>query len=248
MTQEAYEKRVVLFLDILGFKELIKKGREIELLDVLSIPQDLVGKYPFDGSTKMEITAFSDSIVVSELVESDFNIRRMVGYASYLFTKFLEKKILIRGGIALGNLHHKDGIVFGPALVEAYKLESELAFYPRIAVTDEIARSTLSGILEHHNEFAAIFLGCLRRDFDGVIHVNTFGPFGHLPAIGLPPKPTPEPGHGVSYEQHEIAQAYAYLISEVMRERPHDSPRIAAKYDWLQRYFDNRHLGQDWFN
>lgn len=204
MAQGAYEKRVVLFLDILGFKDLIKKGREIEILEALSIPKELVGRYPFDGSTKMEITAFSDSIVVSELVEGDFNIRRMVGYASFLFTQFLEKKILIRGGIAVGNLHHKDGVVFGPALVDAYKLESELAFYPRIVITQEIARSTLASIVEHHKEFASGFLGCLRRDFDGVIHVNTFGPLAHMPSVGLPPKPAPKPGHGVSYTNRRL--------------------------------------------
>jgi hypothetical protein len=47
---------------------------------------------------------------------------------------------LIRGGVTIGNLYHAQGIVFGPAMVEAYELESRTAVYPRIVVSHTIMR------------------------------------------------------------------------------------------------------------
>ena len=46
--------------------------------------------------------------------------------------------ILIRGGATVGELHHKGGDVIGNTLIEAYKLESCVANYPRIAVSRKL--------------------------------------------------------------------------------------------------------------
>jgi len=148
-----YEQRAILFLDILGFKKLIQEKREDLLLDVLSVPKGLENRYPFDGQTKMEISAFSDSIVVSEIVNEDhIGVFRLVGYASYLWWKFLAKGVLTRGGIAVGDLHHKNGILFGPAMNEAYELESRLAIYPRIAVSEVAQQELFKEVIKQYKE------------------------------------------------------------------------------------------------
>jgi hypothetical protein len=41
----------------------------------------------------------------------------------------------VRGGIAYGPLHHHGGVVFGSALIEANKLESQIAKFPRIIIS-----------------------------------------------------------------------------------------------------------------
>jgi len=33
--------------------------------------------------------------------------------------KLLHEQLLVRGGFALGDLHHRQGIIFDPALLEA---------------------------------------------------------------------------------------------------------------------------------
>jgi len=241
MTQGTYEKRVVLFLDILGFRDLVKNHREAEILDALSIPKELAGHYPFDGSTHMELSAFSDSIVVSERIISNFNVQRMIGYSAFLYLRFLAKGILTRGGIALGNLHHRDGVVFGPALNEAYQLESELAFYPRIVISNTSYIAAMQAVEENESVHSKTFLQMVRHDFDGVVHVNTLGSLSLMPREALPTKPTPPPGLPTSYSVEEIENAKAVLVSKVLEKKPVDNPRIKAKYDWLQRYFENRH-------
>src|ERR1700756_3728702 len=47
---------------------------------------------------------------------------------------------LIRGGIALGGLYHSSDIVFGEALIDAYRLESKVAVYPRILISPTVLR------------------------------------------------------------------------------------------------------------
>lgn len=47
-----------------------------------------------------------------------------------------EHSILIRGAITIGDLIHDNQILMGPAMVEAYTMESQVAKYPRIIVCD----------------------------------------------------------------------------------------------------------------
>src|SRR5438105_1445070 len=50
----------------------------------------------------------------------------------------LDIGMLVRGGVTIGKLYHSGGVVFGEALVDAYRLESRVAIYPRIAVSSRI--------------------------------------------------------------------------------------------------------------
>lgn len=62
-------------------------------------------------------------------------LRLLAGIQLYFLRDF---GILCRGGVAVGDCFHDRNIIFGPALVDAYVLESA-ADTPRIAVSDEVA-------------------------------------------------------------------------------------------------------------
>ena len=65
--------------------------------------------------------------------------------------------MILRGGIALGRLIHEEGgALFGPAMNEAYSLESKLAIYPRVVIADN-AYNLLSKSSESHPALKAIF-------------------------------------------------------------------------------------------
>ena len=50
-----------------------------------------------------------------------------------------EQGILFRGGLTIGNIiHNENGTVFGQGLIDAYKLESNNAKYPRIILSDKL--------------------------------------------------------------------------------------------------------------
>ena len=47
-------------------------------------------------------------------------------------------RVIVRGGIARGGLIHDKEMVVGPAMVDAYLLESKKAVYPRIIISEEL--------------------------------------------------------------------------------------------------------------
>lgn len=162
-----YEQRIVAFIDILGFKEIIKQSEKdtskIELLysvlDFLKgwetsdkwdlkfaeIEEDAQkkGVANFDIRGKTNTTSFSDSIVVSVKVDNNVNemTSTLVVNLAYIGALLIEKGILFRGGLTIGNIIHNDnGTVFGQALIDAYYLETKSAKYPRIVLSDKLIR------------------------------------------------------------------------------------------------------------
>ena len=79
-----------------------------------------------------------------------------------LHRAFLENGMLTRGGVAFGPVCHEGAIVFGAAMIEAYRMESELAIYPRVVVsTEAVERMGPLG-------------DALRRDQDGLLSLDLF--------------------------------------------------------------------------
>ena len=138
------QKHFVAYVDILGFKKYVKENlptpeKPLELL------QQFIDKAKmFNVSNNLNITAFSDNIVISMLAEEpipqlsyDLEYWNFINYMntvqSYMITGI--GILPIRGGITFGDLYHnKSEVLFGEALVDAYNLENSHAFYPRIVV------------------------------------------------------------------------------------------------------------------
>ena len=86
------------------------------------------------------ISAFSDTVVVSFKIDPsgkngltlDEGLHFMYFTAGHLAGKAFDAGLLIRGGLTAGDLYHQDGVLMGPALIEAYELEQGVAGYPRL--------------------------------------------------------------------------------------------------------------------
>lgn len=160
-----YDERLVAFIDILGFKEIVKQSEKdssrIELIySVLSylknweVPKKWNLKFVeieedaqkkgierFDIRNKTNSTSFSDSIVVSVKVENDINevASTLIVNLAYIGAILFEQGILFRGGLTIGNIiHDEHGTVFGQGLIDACKLERNNANYPRIILSDKL--------------------------------------------------------------------------------------------------------------
>ncbi|RRB02660.1 hypothetical protein [Larkinella rosea] len=161
-----YEKRVVAFIDILGFKDIIKtsesnpaklnliyesllflKNREkpeewnLQLIEIEEYAQKR-GLAKFNIADKTSCTCFSDSIVISvQIEEENINeiISTLITNLSFIGAKLMTDGILFRGAITIGNIIHKDnGLVIGQALIDAYQLELSVAKNPRIILSKNL--------------------------------------------------------------------------------------------------------------
>jgi hypothetical protein len=158
----AYEQRLLLYCDILGWSAEIVTGDASRLLAALDRIHSRAEDYnererqkllALDGKSvqtqigqvgpvqinraalEIQYGAFSDHFVFS-LPESFGS--RIFSVASKLTIELLRIGFLVRGAIVLGPLHHRDNVIFGPALLEAVAIEEDEAFYPRILVTDVV--------------------------------------------------------------------------------------------------------------
>lgn len=161
-----YEERIVAFIDILGFKNIIQESeKDLQKLttinkvlqylknhessslwgiELMEIEEDAQKKdlKKFSISDTLACTCFSDSIVVSVKIETNLVneiASSLIAKLSLIGAQLLTEGILIRGGITIGNLIHSgNGVVMGKALIEAYELELKVAKQARIVLSNKL--------------------------------------------------------------------------------------------------------------
>lgn len=157
-----YSDRLVAFLDILGFKQLIQGDkastmRSINFIDgrikrVLSILHEQHGK---TFSTKL----FSDCICVSCEYSSE-NVFSIIYELAFIQLYFSLEGIFLRGALSRGNHFENERMIFSQGLIAAYELERS-ARYPRIIVDKDIVEKiTVDDRLYH-----PYYIGFKKRDF-----------------------------------------------------------------------------------
>ena len=87
------------------------------------------------------MTNLSDAIVLSTSAREVEGISRLLGFTSNVLHELLKLPsgpVFLRGGIARGDIYHEPPFVFGPALVDAYELESQIAGAMRCTIADSL--------------------------------------------------------------------------------------------------------------
>lgn len=118
-----YEKRLVAFFDLQGFRNSVLKEYSCEAIGSVFGFFAAISDTMQTNYKDLRITIISDSIVISTTIEERTNIISFFEACSFFAKPRIGKEfIAVRGGIAYGDLHHVDNIVFGPALIDAYNL------------------------------------------------------------------------------------------------------------------------------
>jgi len=138
-----YEYRVVAFLDILGFSKLTKDSEHNQqmfdiIFDAITSVRLMAHELRQGGLNRPEIALFSDNIAISYKADGGCSEFNLLADAILIQTYLLYKGVLVRGGITKGLLYQSSNLIFGPALVKAYEIESRYAVYPRIVVDESI--------------------------------------------------------------------------------------------------------------
>jgi len=230
-----YKKKIVVYLDILGYKNILEekcKDKPDELIEIMKkISNELGFQYSLIGEnislgTHEKLWITSDSIII---------IYNWIDYINNILIKIINlqfelietKNIIIRGSISFGN-HYDDfesfykpyqrnnsinifkNIIISPAYVKAYKLESEIAIYPRIIIDNELLDNVtkndeLENIIKYSND---------KRYF--------------LNYLGYKVKE--------SNDSNNILQDHKTFIENNLKKYYLNNQRIYEKYCWLADY------------
>lgn len=181
-----YERSILTYTDILGFRELVATRSAGEISRAIRIVRDVVQPRRFKSSIPQldedDFRNFSDLCLIRRVIakkdkfpaigQVHSQILHMVHVQSILLA---DEGILLRGGITVGDAALSYGQLFGPAVIRGYDLEREVARFPRIVVgpevLDEVKRNRALWIHDRDSELQAI-RDLLHRDSDGEYFVD----------------------------------------------------------------------------
>lgn len=226
-----YPKRFVAFIDILGFSSLVqdsvnnlavreKVQKALETVYSTSLAED------DDDPEFRAVTTFSDSVVISYNDDAACLLMLLQDVSRIQF-ELAAIGILTRGGIALGECYHDSKMVFGPAMVEAYHLESKIAKSPRVVVPKEC----VDRIVEYTDEFISFMnrsaIMCHLRGDEDLYYIDYLRVSNGLSY------------YGEKYMTwlHNFRRTLIEQI-KILVTKPADI-RVLDKYVWLLKYWNN---------
>jgi hypothetical protein len=190
-----YEDRIVAFIDILGFKNIIKESTNNEV--IIKQLNKIFNNLQFDKNERFtkqslhenkefpnclfdkkgnhinhpldKLTKRKMTIFSDSIVISypikENNFNYLMNYLVKLSFELSRIGFMVRGGIVFGKLYHKKNIVLGDALIQAYELESKNAIYPRIIISEETIEKYYSYIQTTATTY-------LKKDIDNYYFVD----------------------------------------------------------------------------
>jgi hypothetical protein len=180
--QAIYSERYVAFVDILGFGSIVRDSVQsaAQAAKLAAILNKIANRTDPPGidlgpSDDFKAQSFSDCTILSENA-SDQGLRHLLDVLTFFSLNLLANGILVRGGIAKGALYHTERVAFGPALLEAYTLESTIAKFPRILI-DRRAHVDFQRIVNFEQPGSARGEK-IRLASDGPPFLDIFAPFG----------------------------------------------------------------------
>lgn len=232
-----YKKRIVAFVDILGFKTHIERSVEnpdhaktlLNVLKRVALAKSVndSGLLPLKEHGK-EVTSFSDCIVISYPLDYKGGLFHILIDLIHIQLDLLFNGIVLRGGITVGDVFHDDNIAFGPALVKAYDLESKVAKYPRIVIEEE---TIIKGIIEtlpsgHTVEMELEYVQDLLKE-DGtnekLYYLDTLAQYQELDD---------------NYYYYEMLDIVRNLILQEM-DNNKTNQSVLEKYHWFKDYYND---------
>lgn len=167
-----YAGRHIAFLDILGFSDLVTRGSVLDaggpLASIQSLLKRASNQLAIDPGPEWRGYWFSDSIIITG-PPNLCGLRTVLAQAHGVYGTLIARQRLLRGGVVCGEVFEEHGLLFGPGLVEAHELESKVAIYPRLVVSESLYERNRETLIAHA---APQMCFRLRRDFDGAPFVE----------------------------------------------------------------------------
>jgi hypothetical protein len=222
-TAPAYERRLILFVDFLGFREVVADTEtDPAMLARLVAALDDIGRLgEAEIFRSQRVTQFSDSVVMSYRITEQSGVFWMINAIALTIISLAERGFLLRGAVTLGDLYHTGRHVVGPAMVHAYEMESQLARYPRVIVDPAVIRLARRRRNEDHSpdDEERYIRDFITEDEDGQLFIDYISWNAVVAVAGADDEGYPD---------------YLATLCRLLRSGlAHSDPRVAEKYLWL---------------
>lgn len=231
---EMYQNRYVAFLDVLGFKNMVQQseydGQMLNRINMALNYTSNVQRESYEGIMSMtdigkQVSVFSDSVVISYEMTKPGSAFYVLMDLIFICNDLLGMGVPVRGGVTVGSLIHESNKCFGPAMVDAYKMESEQAIYPRILVNPKVIQCGIEFKgRANTEEYERGYLEALisQDDIDNAIYLDFLSQHSEFD----------DPELYYNY----IIYVRNFIITSI-NAYSNDS-RIIKKYEWLRNYYN----------
>jgi len=230
---DGYRDRVVGFVDILGFADLVQRADRDgtlrrQITDALSRVRAVT--LPEGGETDLRTQNFSDSLILSATNTPEGFWHLLLSIDS-LAWNLLQLGILLRGGISIGGMKHNDEHVFGLGVNEAYRLESIVAKTPRVVLGAK-AFDAAERYAKDGEVWAEYRNARLLRDRDGVWFLN------FLTELGCFNRQDPSNPDMLRHPLCQVGRSIQQIIQSKL-DSTLEQPDVYAKLEWLAHYWND---------
>jgi hypothetical protein len=138
-----YARRLVAFIDVLGFSDLIRSARSVRRA------KSLIGLFDFVMAEKLQwgdqdwrsrdysARVFSDCVCMTAPPTRP-GLNRLLFRVASAQLHLASVGIYVRGGIDFGRHHESTNLLFSEGLLNAYSIENRRAIYPRVVLSGEV--------------------------------------------------------------------------------------------------------------
>lgn len=242
-------KYLVLFMDILGFKDMMYRNEKREMESIIAFLYAIREKnssYEYKlssqgswttGKINLDITSYSDHIIASvPILPEEHPQKNEKSLLFWLFQEFgqfityvywvgLNYGIILRGALAVGEMYIdlKQNISLGIPLIEAFDYETKLAIYPRVIISKSLLDyiHSLTQTKQSGDYNYGVIEPLIKRDVDGFFYFN----YLHLPFCCLSGE-----------KLNDIKKIIEHHI-EICKGKKNLA--ALAKWRWLETYFNN---------
>jgi len=269
----------VAFLDILGWKSLISESENnaekmqiliMALNKIADIGQSTHSKGDLNSGNfaewKLQIHAFSDNVILFIPIKTK-HINFLLAKVAQLYDELIELNCCLRGGIIIGDMYWDDDwskndisyskeklnmqIAMGQGLIEAVEIESKIAIYPRIVISEKLQKhiqneSIQSFPLCAKSEYTQKYqlIDFVSKDIDGIYFLDILHPARYKNYATSPPISKFENGkwHTRIKREKITNDEYYDTIDRFIQKNLRNSnmDRTRMKFEWLNNYLKSK--------
>ena len=195
------------------------------------------------GKSEVKFQGFSDATIIYVPLQEKDGLVPINGVCDALtacastFLLMMSAGYACRGGIEVGVAGEMyEGEIYGPALYEAYRLESQVARYPRIVVGKELINYLMGLTKQESSDVFAAYakkrasrcVSFLIQDIDGQPIVDYLGQ-GFMENVEYRP-----------LQDGTVTKAYDFVKNEAAKWRERRDTVLSFRYNLLGNYFTSR--------
>ena len=211
----------IAYLDFLGGKSEIENDQEKSLQKVANMYEALFYEsncFHSDLLKQIKIKTFSDNvIIVGEIKETVSYKQQFAEFISFIgvfqFLALFSYSWLVRGGVCAGDIYIDERFVWGKGLIRAYKLENDIAFYPRVIID----KADLKDVYNKETNFV---YADIQRDIDGEFFIDFF-----------------EIMKKILTPQHKFEEEMRIIYDMISNGYTEKSEKVCEKWNYMKTYY-----------